>query len=240
MKLEKRKKLLDWRENKVSERKKLQQADRVWKWLTSEGNPLDCFFFLASSPRAQHYFGVTEKREAAARRAEKNAKKRAHVQEKAAEARKAAQLKLLALQEDRSKVFDQLTACAKVHDDAEYYTACEAVKQAIADKQIAAHGWERLPTVEADHVRTDGRDLQKTTLLHLAVQASDPELVDWLVRHGKFILFSFLLSDFQADPKAGRCTSRRTRLYKLHASPPSSGKRRQEDARLLFRDFSSQ
>lgn len=31
MKLEKRKKLLDWRENRVSKRKKLQQADRGWK-----------------------------------------------------------------------------------------------------------------------------------------------------------------------------------------------------------------
>lgn len=182
---------------------------------------------------------MTEKKEAAARRAEKNAKKRTLVQEKAAEAKKAAQLKLLALQEDRSKVFDQLIACAKVHDDAEYYTACKAVKQVIADKQIAAHGWERLPTAEADHVRTDGRDLQKTTLLHLAVQASDPELVDWLVCHGRLILLPFSLSYVQAEPKAGRCTSRRTRFCKLHPSPPSSRKRRQEDARLLLRDLSS-
>lgn len=129
-------------------------------------------------------FCLAEKEEAAARRAAKNAKKRAAAQEKAALAKKVAQEKLLLAQSDRSAAFDQLTACAKVHDDEEYYAACETVKKLISDKNVQVSGWEKLPDL-APEVQSSTRPMQQSTLLHLAVQASDPELVAWFCNRGE-------------------------------------------------------
>lgn len=134
-------------------------------------------FFLSITAAA-------EKQEAAARRAEKNAKKRAAAQNKAALAKKVIQEKLSAAQADRSAVFDQLTACAKVHNDEEYYTACETVKKLISDKNVQVTGWEKLSDLVIEK-QNSTRAMQETTLLHLAVQASDPELVAWLCDKGR-------------------------------------------------------
>lgn len=129
---------------------------------------------------------LTEKNEAAARRAAKNAKKRAAAREKAALAKESAKAKALAEQEERLRIFDQLTACAKLHNPDEYYGALDKVKQGIVDNNISVVGWAKtsLPNdIEKQDRNVDGGG---TTLLHLAVQASDSDLVDWLCERGKF------------------------------------------------------
>jgi len=141
-------------------------------------------------------FISAEKQEAAARRAEKNAKKRAAVQEKATLSKKLIQEKLLTAQKDRSAVFDQLIACAKVHNDEEYYKACEFVKQLICEKDVKVTGWEKLPELPLENV--PAVEMQETTLMHLAVQASDSELVSWLCEKGTS-LFAIIRHAFVAD-----------------------------------------
>lgn len=99
-------------------------------------------------------------------------------------AKKASLERLLSAQKDRSAVFDQLTSCAKVHDDKAYYAACNALKQTIIEKNVNVAGWERLPELSAEDLGEDAHSMRETTLLHLAVQASDPELVSWLCNRG--------------------------------------------------------
>jgi hypothetical protein len=128
----------------------------------------------------------TEKEEAAARRAEKNAKKRAQAQEKSAQAKAAAKERLLACQRERSKLFDQLTTCAKTLTDKEYYEAREAFQEALRNAQVAPTGRELLPGLVIQDVGSDSsKELAQCTMLHLAVQASDPELVAWLCTQGR-------------------------------------------------------
>lgn len=51
---------------------------------------------------------------------------------------------------------------------------------------MAVTAWEKLPDLSGEDQNTCMRVMQETTLLHLAVQASDPDLVSWLVNKGAY------------------------------------------------------